>query len=68
MYHFPFCFSSNGVPQDYLVSSVKDIDFGDIMGVYSVNISHNAQYLAAGCGNGSIQVEMKNLIYIHVHV
>lgn len=32
------------------------VDFGDVMGIYSVNFSYNAQYLVAGCGNGSIQV------------
>lgn len=35
--------------------SVK-VDFGDVMGIYCVNFSHNAQCMVAGCGNGSIQV------------
>ena len=27
-----------------------------MMGIYSVNFSFNDRYLAAGCGNGAIQV------------
>lgn len=37
------------------LSAVK-VDFGDVMGIYSVNFSFNAKYLVAGCGNGAIQV------------
>ena len=33
-----------------------EVDFGDVMGVYSLNFSFNQQYLVAGCGNGAIQV------------
>ncbi|XP_078357929.1 uncharacterized protein LOC144642747 [Oculina patagonica] len=33
-----------------------EVDFGDVMGVYSVNFSYNQQYLVSGCGNGAIQV------------
>ena len=36
--------------------SLVKVDFGDVMGVYSVNFSPKQQYLVAGCGNGAIQV------------
>ena len=36
--------------------SSTEVNFGDVMGVYSVNFSCNQQYLVAGCGNGAIQV------------
>ncbi|XP_031563078.1 uncharacterized protein LOC116298688 [Actinia tenebrosa] len=45
--------AAHGLPK---VSSIKDLDFGDIMGVFSVHLSQNAQFLAAGCGNGAVQV------------
>lgn len=38
------------------MQSSVEVDFGDVMGVYSVNFSFNQQYLVAGCGNGAIQV------------
>ncbi|EDO48733.1 predicted protein [Nematostella vectensis] len=38
------------------VTAIKDLDFGDIMGVFSVHLSPRDQYLAAGCGNGAVQV------------
>ncbi|CAH3117061.1 unnamed protein product [Porites lobata] len=44
--------AANGVSK---LSSVQ-IDFGDVMGIYGVNFSYNAQCLVAGCGNGAIQV------------
>ena len=47
-----FSAAANGVSK---LSSVQ-IDFGDVMGIYGVNFSYNAQCLVAGCGNGAIQV------------
>ena len=38
------------------ISSVQDIDFGDISGAFCINFSFDDQYFAVGCGNGSIQV------------
>ena len=38
------------------ISSVQDIDFGDISGAFCINFSSDDQYFAVGCGNGSIQV------------
>lgn len=36
--------------------SLVKVDFGDVVGVYSVNFSPKQQYFVAGCGNGAIQV------------
>lgn len=36
--------------------SLIKVDFGDVMGVYSVNFSPKQQYFVAGCGSGAIQV------------
>jgi len=39
------------------ISAVKELDFGDIMGVFSIHLSQNSQFLSAGCGNGAVQVK-----------
>jgi len=46
------------------IQKTVEVDFGDVMGVYSVNFSFNQQYLIAGCGNGAIQVNF--LVICHV--
>lgn len=38
------------------ITSIEDIDFGDIGGAFSINFSSDAAYFAVGCGNGEIQV------------
>lgn len=38
------------------ISSVQDIDFGDIGGTFCIDFSSDDQYLAVGCGNNAIQV------------
>ena len=60
-YLYIITFRSLGQDGTCQVDSVKDVDFGDVMGVFSLHISFNSQYVAAGCGNGSIQV-MADLI------
>lgn len=37
-------------------NSLVQVDFDDVMGVYSVKFSPKQQYLVVGCGNGAIQV------------
>jgi len=46
---------SDSVSNGGIQKSVE-VDFGDVMGVYSVNFSFNQRYLVTGCGNGAIQV------------
>lgn len=38
------------------VTEIREVDFGDIVGVYSLNFSSDGKLLAVGCGNGAIQV------------
>lgn len=38
------------------ISSIQDIDFGDIGGAFSINFSWDSEYFAVGCGNSAIQV------------
>ncbi|KAK2572589.1 COMPASS-like H3K4 histone methylase component WDR5A [Acropora cervicornis] len=44
------------IEKDSKLPSVTNVDFGDVMGIYSLNFSHNMQNMVAGSGNGSIQV------------
>lgn len=37
-------------------NSLVQVDFDDVMGVYSVKFSPKQQNLVVGCGNGAIQV------------
>ena len=60
--HWHCSLAKNGASR---VTSIKDVDFGDIMGVFSLNISFNSQYIAAGCGNGAIQVDKQ---YMSVYI
>ena len=41
---------------DSSCNSLVQVDFDDVMGVYSVKFSPKQQYLVVGCGNGAIQV------------
>ena len=55
----PMClpyFCSDSVTNGSSALPSVEADFGDVMGVYSVNFSYNQQYLVVGCGNGAIQV------------
>lgn len=45
------------------ISSVQDIDFGDISGAFCINFSSDDQYFAVGCGNGSIQVKSDRCLF-----
>ena len=55
IYKFIFVFSDSMISNGGIHRSVE-VDFGDVMGVYSLNFSFSQQYLVAGCGNGAIQV------------